>query len=106
MRGSGTFDGYYRSMEYYHKPNTFTQNSPIERDGLNGSEVTNDVFISGQGPTTVIDDTPGLQDQLNRMDAICEENAQKNLCVILDWLMDSFCPTANMKMSDFGYDRY
>ena len=106
VHGFGIFSNYFRSMEYYHIPSTFTKNTPIEQKSFTGSQVTNDIFISGQGPTTVVDNTPGLQDQLNNMDKICKDNAQQNLCVILDWLKDSLCPTVKMSMSDFGYNKY
>lgn len=104
--GAGTFADYYRDFAFHHNKNTFTKNSPIERGNHGGSTVTQNIFIPGQGPATIVDDTPGLQTMLNRMDSICENNAQKNLCVILNWLKESFCKTANMKMSDFGYNRY
>lgn len=104
--GAGTFDDYYRDFAFYHNKNTFAKNSPIERGNHGGSTVTQNIFIPGQGPATIVDDTPGLQTMLNRMDSICENNAQKNLCLILDWLKESFCKTAKMKMSDFGYNRY
>lgn len=106
VHGTGEFDGYYRYMEYSINPQKFTNNSPIAMGNCDGSTVVRDVFIAGQGPTTVVDDKEGLQDELDTMDRECEDLAQENLCLTLDWLKDSLCPTANMKMSDFGYDKY
>ena len=106
VSGSGAFSGYYRSLEYYHDPTKFTHNSPIEIGEYDGSTVVREVWVPGQGLTTKVDPTEGLQEQLDIMDNACRENAQKNLCKILDWLKDSFCPTANMTMTDFGYEKY
>lgn len=92
--GYGTFDDYYRGMEYSHKPKTFTKNSPIEHEDSYGSTVN----INKVGKDVIA--------EVHKMNTICEDNAQKNLCLILDWLKDSLCTTASMKMSDFGYDRY
>ena len=104
--GSGRFDGYRRSLEYSHNSNEFTSNSPIKKERYSGDTVVKDIFIAGQGPTTITDKTEGLQAELDNMDRICSTNAQKSLCLILDWLKNSFCSEANMKMSDFGYENY
>lgn len=104
--GSDDFDDYYRCMEYFHTANKFTPNSPIERGDFSGSTVVRDIFVAGQGPTTITDDTEGLPDELDKMDRECETHAQESLCLILDWLKNSFCPLAKMRMSDFGYKSY
>jgi hypothetical protein len=106
VTGSGDFDGYYRSMEFSHDPQRFTNNSPIDIGNYDGSTVVRDVFIAGQGPATVVDDKEGLQDELDTMDSNCKNLAHGSLCAILDWLKESFGPTANMTMSNFGYDKY
>jgi hypothetical protein len=104
--GSGCFYGYSRYMEYSINPQNFTNNSPIDMGNCDGSTVVRDVFIPGQGSTTVTDNKEGLQAELDTMDRICKDRAQKSLCVILDWLENTFCPTANMTMADFGYEKY
>ena len=92
--GIGDYSDYYRSMEYSHKPKSFTKNSPIEQGELSGSTVH------------VPDSDNELVRQIHDMNTICENNAQKSLCQVLDWLKESFCSTAKMKMSDFGYGSY
>ena len=92
--GRGDYSDYYRSMEYSHNPKSFTKNSPIERGELSGSTVH------------VPDSDKSLVQEIIALNTICEDNAQKNLCTILDWLEASVCQTANMEMSDFGYDKY
>ena len=106
VTGSGDFDGYYRSMEFSHDSQRFTDNSPISMGSYDGSTVVRDEFKADEGPTTIVDDKEGLQDELDTMDRKCNDLAHGSLCAILDWLKESFCPTANMKMSDFGYDKY
>lgn len=94
VSGCDSFADYYRSMEYSHRPAVFTKNSPIERGEISGSMIH------------VPDSDKELVRQILDMSAICENNASKNLCLILDWLKDSFCPTAKMSMSNFGYNNY
>lgn len=106
VSGSGTFDAYARCLDFYHVPTIFTNKSPIEMGMSDGSTVVYEIFKAGQGPVTIVDDTEGLQEELNTMDDICYDNAHKNLCEILDWLKDSFCARADMTMSDFGYEKY
>lgn len=92
--GSGAFDDYYRTLEYFHNPAIFTINSPIEHGELDGSTVH------------VPDSGEALIKEILTLNDICEDRAQKSLCLILDWLKNSFCTTAKMSMSDFGYDNY
>ena len=92
--GSGAFEDYYRLLDYFHNPAKFTRNSPIEIGDFSGSTVNIDNAESN------------LIAEITEMNNICEDNTQTSLCLILDWLKDSFCPTANMTMSDFGYDNY
>lgn len=92
--GSGPFEDYYRTLEYFHNPVNFTRNSPIEIGDFGGSTVN----IDNAGPD--------LTSEIIEMNIICKDNTQASLCLILDWLKDSFCPTADMTMSDFGYDNY
>lgn len=92
--GADSFEDYYRTLEYFHAPAQFTHNSPISIGELDGSTVH------------VPDSDRALVEEILTMNTICEDNAQKNLCVILDWLKDSLCPAANMKISDLGYDKY
>ena len=92
--GSGTFDDYYCGREYSHKPEKFTKNSPIEEEDYLGSTVN----INEVGKDVL--------SEIYNMNTVCESCAQKNLCMILDWLKNSFCPTAKMSMSDFGYKNY
>lgn len=92
--GLGEYDDYYRSLEYYHNPAIFTKNSPIEQGELSGSTVH------------VPDSEKALIKEILTLNTICENRAQKSLCLILDWLENTFCPAANMNMSDFGYDNY
>ena len=92
--GRDNYSEYHRIREYSHKPKVFTKNSPIEYEDSYGSTVH------------VPDAEKNLISEVSALDTICSKNAQKNLCTILDWLKESFCPTAKMKMSDFGYDNY
>lgn len=94
VHGSGAFDDYYRTLEFYHDPAIFTKNSPIEHGDLNGSTVH------------VPDSDEALIKEVLALNTICEDRAQGGLCSVLDWLKNSFCPAANMSMSDFGYDKY
>lgn len=92
--GCGKYEDYYRSLQFYHDPEKFTKNSPIECGELGGSTV--------HAP----DSEEALIKEILTLNDICEDRAQTNLCLILDWLKNSFCPTAKMSMSDFGYDKY
>ena len=103
VSGFGDFDAYWRCMEYFHNPKRFTRNSPIEQGAFSGSEVRVDVSVNAQGNYTIVDE---LASEMLMMNSKCEELAHERLCFILDWLKDSFCPTANMTMSDFGYNNY
>lgn len=94
VSGFGSYTDYYRSMEYSHNSKAFTNNSPVETEDFYGSTVNID------------NAEKDLIAEIQTMNTICEENAQKSLCFILDWLKESFCSTAKMTMSDFGYDSY
>lgn len=92
--GSGVFDDYHRTLEYFHDPAMFTKNSPIDIGELSGSTVH------------VPDSEEALIKEVLTLNTICEDHAQKSLCLVLDWLKESFCHTAKMSISDFGYDNY
>ena len=100
------YRGYTRSLKYFHSPETFVVNGPISPEEYYGSTVSDEVYMPNEGIVTIIDDTLGLQSELDKMDWKCSSQAQSGLCEILDWLKNEFCPTANMRMSDFGYDSY
>ena len=91
--GLGKYEDYYRSLEFYHDPAKFTKNSPIEIGELSGSTVH------------VPDAEKTLISEILALNTICEDRAQGSLCSVLDWLKNSFCPAANMSMSDFGYEK-
>lgn len=92
--GLGKYEDYYRSLEFYHDPAKFTKNSPIEIGELSGSTVH------------VPDAEKTLISEILALNTICEDRAQGSLCSVLDWLKNSFCPAANMSMSDFVYEKY
>lgn len=72
-------------MIFWHTPANFMRNSPVVLGDV--SEYTSTTWW-------------GVTRNL------CENYAQTDLCIILDWLQNSFCQEANMKMTDFGYDAY
>lgn len=69
-------------MAYYHTLDSFTRNAPVEF-----------------GETYCTDSSDNAQ-------SLCEQSAQLDLCKILDWLKNSFCPATDMTMADFGYPMY
>ena len=72
-------------MPFWHNVSDFTRNSPVVLGD------PSEYFSTEWWGTTR---------------TMCEDYAQPDLCVILDWLKNEFCPTANMRMSDFGYGSY
>ena len=106
VSGTGKLEGYSRTLEYSHNPDGFTRGSPIKINSYDGSTVPTDGNIPELSGSSLLGLERALQLKLDYMDQKCSILAHSSLCKVLDWLQNEFCPTANMKISDFGYTSY
>jgi hypothetical protein len=106
VSGTGNLDGYNRTLKYSHNPESFTRGSPIKTNSYSGSTVPTDGNFPELAGSSFLDSERLLQAKLEYMDQKCSILAHSSLCKVLDWLNESFCPEANMSISDFGYSSY
>jgi hypothetical protein len=103
-------EGFTRGLEYYHTPQHFTNKTPIEHGDTTGDTISMadypHEYVDGKIVVKVPEEDKPKIEELEKMNALCEELAHDNLCSILDWLSEKICPSAEMDIADFGYEAY
>jgi hypothetical protein len=98
-------DNNMRCLEYYHNPQNFSANTPIELVSVSGHDFP-DRNISSKDYDTVAEAYAAWVKPMREVEDIGKNSIHAGICSIIDWIDESLCSKAEMDLSDFGYLMY